>query len=111
MSVCVCVSQPKVLKMNCPPPQIPAKRRKLLSCVVDNLVVDDLRLFWQGVRNIAADRVYKRLNTNRQQRKVARGWKGCLEHSISMANKGAAKLNEVAERNSMYENDMDAVCS
>ena len=95
--------------MNCPPPQIPAKRRKLLSCVVDNLVVDDLRLFWKGVRNIAADRVYKRQKTDRQKRKVTRGWKGCLRKSISMANTGAAMLNEVAERTSMYENDLDAV--
>jgi hypothetical protein len=67
-------------------------------------------LFWQGVRNIAAERVLKRQKNNRQKRKLARGWKGCLEHNIAMANKGAAKLNEVAERNSMHDNDMDAVC-
>ena len=110
LSVCLCLClAASVPKMNCPPPQIPAKRRKLLSFVVDDLVVNDLRLLWKGVRNIAADRAYKRQKTNRQKRNVTRGWKGCLKHSISMANKGAAKLNEVAERNSMDENDMDAV--
>ena len=107
LSVCLCLClAASVPKMNCPPPQIPAKRRKLLALVICEH--DTARLFWKGVRNIAADRVFNRQKPNRQNRKIKMGWKGCMEHNMAMANIGAERINEVAELNCMRDNDMDA---
>ena len=105
LSVCLCLClAASVPKMNCPPPQIPAKRQKVPRIVVLPQL-DTARLFWKGIRCIAADRVYKLQKTARQKRKIGKGWAGCMQRSMAMANIGAEKINEFAELTCMRNND------
>ena len=75
LSVCLCLClAASVPKMNCPPPQIPAKRHKVPRIVVLPQL-DTARLFWKGIRCIAADRVYK-LQKNSQAK--TKDWPGMV---------------------------------